>query len=192
MICLAGMGNQQLERLTGFHLLVKCCVFPSCLLLSFTSVVQTTHPQPRGFHKQGGDAGKRPHTDCTKSETPDPVCCTKAFSNHLLLPVCIFEEWKVHISPLGVNSACGSLADKTWGMGRRQHSHMHVIQLNSSLLFPKTHLVGTPLRQLSVSPKQKQYHSWSLTVSPINVCGSWAAGKWPPPSVANGVLLRCC
>lgn len=191
MICPAAMGNQQLERLTGFHLLVKCCIFPSCLLLSFTPVVQTTHPQPRGFHRHGGDAGESPHWGCTKSETPDPVRCTKAFGNHLLLPVCLFEKWKAHTSPLGVNSACGSLADKDSGMGRPQHSHMHVIQLNSSLLFPKTHLVGSPVRQLSVSPKQKWYHCWSLTVSPINVCESWAAGKWTLPSVGNRVLLRC-
>lgn len=90
-----------------------------------------------------------------QSDTPDPVCCTKALSNHLLLPICIFEEWKMHTWPLGANSACGSLADKDSGMGRSQHSHMDVMQLNSLLLFPKTHLVGNPLRLLSVSPKQK-------------------------------------
>lgn len=174
----------------GFYLLAKCCIFPSCLLLPFTPLVQRNNsPQPRGFHKHGGDAGTA-LTWLVQTNTPDPVCCTKAFSNHLLLPVCIFEEWKMHTWPLGVNSACGSLADKDSGMGRSQHSHMDVIQLNSLLLFPKTHLVGSPLRQISVSPKQKWYHCWSLTVH--QSLWKLSCTKINLPSVVNGVLLRCC
>lgn len=164
MVCLGGMGRINSWKAWWDFTSLLNAVFSLSVCSSFTPLVQTTHPQPRSFHKQGGNTGESPHMGCVKRH-PRP-CVLHQSLQQPFASSCL-HIWRVENTHTAFRCELCLWEpgrQRQWDGGRTQHPHMHVTQLNSSLLFPKTQLVGSPLRQLSVSPKQKCYHCWPLTM----------------------------